>query len=85
MDAVYRIIKQEIDNWDPIGLLEMSCPDDEYDIESNAIYSKYKPNVTNAEFGAIIHQVFYENFEDTFKFSKAECTKIANKIIEKLQ
>lgn len=29
----YILIKEVIDEWGPIGLLDMECPDDEYDPE----------------------------------------------------
>ena len=34
---IMEIVKQHIDRWDPIKLLAMDCPDDEYDGETRTI------------------------------------------------
>ena len=36
----YEIVKLEIDKWDPMGLLGIGAPDDEYDPEIKNIVNK---------------------------------------------
>jgi hypothetical protein len=39
----FVIVKKIIDEWDLYGLLEIHCPDDEYDSESKNIANKESP------------------------------------------
>ena len=74
-DKTKRIerIKSIIDKYDPIGLLKMGCPEDEYIQESiiiekrlvNGLYCKHK----------IIKEVFLEQFDE--KINDNICKKIA--------
>ena len=87
--TVRDIIKSIINTWDPIGLLEIGCPDSEYDIEIDSIwgYIMKNLNIINSDvLGKYIFNIFFINFEDT-EISKYfnECKEIAAKLIEKVE
>lgn len=78
-------IKNMIDKWDPIGLLVIHAPLDEYDSESKKIYNLVsgKKDLDSYELGMIIHKVFIEYFGDNiFLKTVDECIEIANTIIK---
>jgi hypothetical protein len=76
----YEIIKETIDKWDPYGLLEIHCPEDEYDCESKEISKKINFENTTYEIAAIISNIFTASFNDPEIFSITNCMKIAEKI-----
>ena len=75
----FKIIKREIDQWDPIDRLN-HAPPDEYDIESREILSKFQCNVDQN--GMMIYEVFSKAFGTTFTKSIDECVCIAKKMME---
>ena len=75
----FKIIKREIDQWDPIDLLN-HAPPDQYDIESREILSKFQCNVDQN--GMMIYEVFSKAFGTTFTKSIDECVCIAKKMME---
>ena len=42
----YENVKKIIDEWDPIGLLALGCPPNEYDLEIKLIVNQLKGNPT---------------------------------------
>lgn len=56
----YLIIKEAIDFFDPLGLLALGAPKDEYDIEARMIESKL--NSSNEPLEEIIKNVFESQF-----------------------
>lgn len=78
---LFKSIKQVIDEWDPIGLLNFA-PDDEYDDECQQILESYC-NDTD-KLGETIFNIFKNNFEDSFTFNKENCINIANIIKDNL-
>lgn len=77
----YLIIKKIIDKWDPIGLLELGCPDDEYDSEIREVVSLslHAKSVDDLAIG--IRQVFIKWFDEYLSIEK--CYPIAFKILER--
>ena len=75
----FENIKNIIDKWDPINLLDFA-PDDEYDEECMRILMNYCPN--SAELGRIIFSIFSERFEDAFVDSETKCIMIADEILK---
>ncbi|MHB1453781.1 MAG: DUF1871 family protein [Saccharofermentanales bacterium] len=74
-------VKKIIDNWDPIELLAMHCPQDEYDDISKEIGNS---NIIDAnELGNFIYSAFSKSFHSNI-FTKDlwECIDIANKILK---
>ncbi|WP_316571766.1 DUF1871 family protein [Neobacillus sp. YIM B06451] len=78
----YFLVKEVIDEWDPIGLLGMGCPDDEYDPEINDIVKRLS-NITSVdELAQEIQEVFLKWFGENL--STGECFLAAQKILERM-
>lgn len=76
----YIVVKSIIDEWDPIGLLNLGCPEDEYDPEIKDIVALL-PNVKSVDELALrIRQVFIKWFEEFISIEK--CYPVASKIWE---
>lgn len=78
----FKIVKKIVDEWDPMKLLAMECPDDEYHPEIEKI-TALLPEVKNVEeLADKINQIF------TFAFDKTmiheECMKVAERILKSL-
>lgn len=75
------LLKEHIDRWDPIGLFP-GCPDDEYSMEIDEIFSvANRQGITADELGKTIYTVFKNSFDSTFSKTKKECINIAKKIL----
>lgn len=77
-------IRKEINEWDPIDLLDIA-PNDEYECEIKAIFdrlSKYAEIDKNIV-SSVICVVFAREFGSTFtnNYNTASCVPIAEKII----
>ncbi len=70
-----QIIKQAIDKVDPMGLLAMQCPKDEYMREALIIAEDTKFQKTNFIDGKYIQKVFKKQFDETITMKK--CNDIA--------
>jgi hypothetical protein len=78
----YSSVKEVIDEWDPIGLLGMGCPDDEYDPEIRDIIGLLS-NIKSVDDLAVgINKVFIKWFEEDLTIEK--CYPVALKIWNKL-
>ncbi|WP_164745663.1 DUF1871 family protein [Neobacillus mesonae] len=77
----YIFVKEIIDEWDPIGLLGMGCPDDEYDPEINDIVGLLSNIKSVDELTVGIQKVFIEWFEEDLTTKK--CYPVALKIWNK--
>lgn len=73
-----QIIKQAIDEVDPIGLLAMHCPKDEYMQEAIIIAKEIKIKKANFVKGKYIQEVFKKQFDETISIKK--CNDIARRI-----
>lgn len=79
----YNLIKRIIDNWDPVGLLAMGCPSDEYNLEVEEIFQFCKITHTKQEIGEMIYSTFYNFFgENTFEKTIEECFDVGKKILD---
>ncbi len=77
------IVKQAIDEADPIGLLAIGCPDDEYDPEIERVLT-YVNNYTDPDsLGQRIHQTFVEMFDEHMAGSPQVYQSIAQQIHKK--
>lgn len=65
----YETIKDAVNTVDPLGLLNMGCPDDEYDVESENIYEiikdKNEVELDREDLVKIIKEVFFKWFNIT--------------------
>lgn len=79
-----KIIKNIVDNWDPIDILTFS-PNDEYHSEISEIEQLLCTTNNVLELGDGIYHIFLRSFgEDVFHKSKSECIIIAREIMEAL-
>lgn len=78
----YITVKKVIDEWDPIGLLSMGCPDDEYDPEIKDIVQLLSNIESVDEFADGIQKVFFKWFQEELNMEK--CYQAALKIWNKL-
>ena len=76
----FEIIKNIINNWDPIELLE-HAPEDEYNDEILEISSRFVKEVN--ELVCVIYNVVKLSFGETFDKSLDDCYLIAENIIKK--
>lgn len=77
----YYQLREIINEWDPINLLEIA-PLDEYSYETSKIYDIIcKEKVTIDVLANNIYQIFSESFGNVFLKSKKDCVAIANRII----
>lgn len=87
-DYTVKMIKQEINKWDPVGLLKMGVPKNEYDIEIYSIVDKIQVDSSADEISNIIYEEFINMFGEDIvgdiKKFKQECNEIAKKIFWKL-
>ena len=81
----YNIIKEEIDKWDPIGLLKMGAPENEYSLEITKISSKIDKFNTYQDLGQHIYNILITCFGKYTLIPKIdECIKIAQNIIDRI-
>lgn len=61
-NRLYSAVREIVNKEDPIGLIEMEAPSDEYDPEINAVLRKLRPSESVESLQAMIHAVFVEWF-----------------------
>lgn len=78
----FDYLKKIINAWDPMGLLVMGAPRDEYRYEIRSIEERFKDSLSVAELADVIKQVFVKAFdEQMFSYVEADCEKIAYMIL----
>ena len=55
---MYNNIKTLIDTWDPLGLLAMGCPKDEYESEIAEIQNLVHKENSEEKIAETVHQIF---------------------------
>ena len=78
----FILVKEVVDEWDPIGLLGMGCPDDEYDPEIKDIVQLLSNIKTVDELTRVIQKVFIKWFEEDLTIEK--CYPVALEIWNRL-
>ncbi|MBF1260601.1 MAG: hypothetical protein HXM39_04775, partial [Lachnoanaerobaculum sp.] len=76
---IFKIVKKEIDKWNPYGLLP-EFPNDEFDGESTRIASDIDWNSTTDKIAKLISNEFIFSFGDEDMFSLKCCIPIAKNI-----
>ncbi len=87
-DYTVKIVKEEINKWDPVGLLKDRAVKNVYEVEIYSIVYKIQINSSFSEIANIIYKEFIEMFGmniygDMEKF-KQECREVAKRIFLKL-
>lgn len=78
-----KVVEKIVNEWDPVNLLAIDCPDDEYEFEIQQITSATIRANTAEELAGRINDILYKAFEEDFKKSN-DCLMIADKILKKL-
>lgn len=81
--SYFDIVKQVIDEWDPMNFLDMGAPEDEYDGETRAISNVIDGFSSLNEIAEEISETLSLSFGQTFTFE--DCMKPAQKIYDVLQ
>lgn len=79
----YNVVKDVIDKWDPIGLLELGCPDDEYDPEIQDIVVILDNTYSINDLALEIQKVFIKWFDE--ELPKEECHRASMKLWNKVK
>lgn len=74
-----NIIKAVVDKADPIGLLGMCCPADEYDSEIEIVFARIRKGMSADEIAKVIHAVFLEMFNESI--DKTLCDTMAKEML----
>ena len=81
--SYFDIVKKAIDEWDPFGLLNMGCPEDEYDSESRVIANNIDSHSSLKEIAEAISEEINESFNESL--TPGDCLQPAAKIYDVLQ
>ncbi len=73
-------VKEIVNKYDPIGLLKMGCPADEYDPEIKKITPLLKKYVNKKDFHDKVYDVFVEMFDKKIAGFKKEYKKLSDEI-----
>ncbi|KQX69043.1 MULTISPECIES: hypothetical protein [unclassified Paenibacillus] len=82
-----EVVKHHIDRWDPIKLLAMDGPEDEYDGETRTItiyITKHLDDLDAPSLGKAINKVLGDSFRDEFQADE-QSIEIASSIIYSLR
>ena len=63
-DAYLAAIREALNRHDPIGLIEMGCPQDEYDPEANAGARALHRFFSEHYVQVMVHSIFRSMFDD---------------------
>jgi hypothetical protein len=83
---IMEVVKHHIDSWDPIQLLAMDSPDDEYDGETRTLtiyITKHLSDLDTYSLSKGINRVFHNSFQDEFQ-GDDESIEVASAIISSL-
>jgi hypothetical protein len=78
ISAVERVINE----WDPMGLLEMGAPQDEYHLEVEEISASLRIAKDDKALASKVQEIFYGSFnEESFLSENSNYLDIAKKIL----
>lgn len=80
---IFKIVKKEIDKWNPYGLLT-DCSNDEFDSESESIAMHIDWNSVTDKIAKTISDEFTLSFGDFDMFSFKSCVSVAENIRESM-
>ncbi len=77
--GTFEMVKRAVDALDPMGLLDMGAPSDEYDLESKLIVDRLSANMSPQQIAWIMAEEFSSCFGERFSaddfLSAAETVK----------
>ncbi len=77
---LYYDLREILNKEDPIGLIEIGAPDDEYDSEISTILPKLKPCISVEELQAMIHAEFVKWFDENIAGPLERYRRIAKQV-----
>ena len=75
-------IAQVINQWDPMGLFEAGCPEDEYEAEIGELQNSVLKEDSEEVIAEKIYATLKKQFGDTFNGSIESCKKAAKQLKE---
>lgn len=75
-------IAKVINEWDPMGLFEAECPEDEYEDEISELQNSIQKEDSEEAIAKKIYAIFKKQFGETFNNSIEDCKEIAKQLKE---
>lgn len=82
-DEAFAVVQAVINEWDPIGLMAMDCPEDEYESEIQHVTTAAFRATTPTHLAEEIDAIFTKFFEGTYK-KRSDSIEVAEKILAHL-
>jgi len=82
---IYEVVKNLIDEWDPYGLLNINCPNDEYEYEIKEIVKNIYLESSINEIANKISQIFIKSFNEPDIFCIENCLNVSKLIKKKME
>ncbi len=70
-------VRKIINKYDPIRLLDMGCPEDEYDGEARRIARRLKNSQNSEQVLNLVHRIFIRMFDEKLAGSKENYQQLA--------
>ena len=83
--SIVEVVRKEINQEDPIGLISMGTPDDEYSREVEKIIKGISKTKTVDEVGNLIYKTFVEMFGSEIAGSRYKYKKLASNIFNRIR
>lgn len=77
---LWKLVEAAVNRADPIGLLALGFPDNEYHAEIAEILPKVESATSEEDLSEVIHQIFVEWFEPHMSGTRSLYDAIANEI-----
>lgn len=85
----FELVKGIINEWDPVNLIELGAPIDEYNNEISMIASKIKEESNVNDIAEVIYNTLIEMFDkatfENIEKLKTECLSIAEILYKKIK
>lgn len=84
---LFKTVKEIINDWDPVELLAIHFPDDEYHSELRVIctYIEATKELQEVGLGTCIYSTFKDFLGQEFQKTLDECMEISKKIIKSIK
>lgn len=84
---LYQVVREIVDSLDPIGLLALGCPDDEYNPEIERIVQRLATAkaLSLETVQTILHETFVEFFDQELAGPTERYREAAREIVQRLE
>jgi hypothetical protein len=81
IDEITKIVSEEIDNWDPLGLLKLGAPGDEYETEITIIVKGLPNCKSESDLSKLIQSTLDSTFgPDLYEYDSQTSKSIWDRI-----